>query len=841
MAAHYLSVLALLAFLAPAALAAPGDDGAPAKQVLGAGQLSENLIKADAWRPYEQGFERADGAFLCENGPDASVRRGAAQSVVLDQTTPLPIVARAWSRAEGVGGSADTSYSLYLDLTYTDGTPLWGQTADFRTGTHDWERGEVVVLPEKPVRSVSVYVLLRGHAGRAWFRDVELRQARPDAGAVMFDGLAVVPRGPAVEGFQVRDVAAGGDFVHIRHGALGLRLDAQQAGAFTDVTLTDTTGGDRAVTLLYCVPVAPEGLRWLEDARRSEPVEPGREYMRFSRFAAGANGRLSKYPFAAVAGPGGGTALGIDLAYPAFYRVGYNAASGELFLAYDLGLTPERPSARLRLCRFGFEPRWGFRAALERYYSLLPDEFRCRTPEQGLWMPFAPISKVEGWQDFGFKFKEGDGETAWDDAHGILTFRYTEPMTWWMPMAKDAPRTLDGALAVARRMAADEKGDRRARALLTSGFHDESGHFVARLLSTPWNDGAVWSMNSMPGIQGEYTDFNLKWSAAVRERLYGPSRKGDLDGEYVDSSEGYVTDQLDFRRDHFAAADTPLTFSPRTHRPAIFRGLVAFEYVRAIARDVHAMDRLMMANGTPGGLPWLAPMLDVCGTETDWDPGGTLAPHDRPRDALPPLALPRQAILLPDEHGLRQAFAGEGGEVHEAQPRLRHVPRILQPQRQPGRLLHPARTLQPRPAALPQVRAALQGGGRGRLGARHERGEQRPARLRRALRGAAGPLPSHRLQRQPRAPYGRAEAGPVSGRRRRDRDAGACPPRHAPLARRPHERYPRRRGRRRHRTEVTEAAASQSNTWSRLSITLRNASAYMPISSRPFGGFTSKT
>ncbi len=230
MAAHYLSVLALLAFLAPAALAAPGDDGVPAKQVLGAGQLSENLIKADAWRPYEQGFERADGAFLCENGPDASVRRGAAQSVVLDQTTPLPIVARAWSRAEGVGGSADTSYSLYLDLTYTDGTPLWGQTADFRTGTHDWERGEVVVLPEKPVRSVSVYVLLRGHAGRAWFRDVELRQARPDAGAVMFDGLAVVPRGPAVEGFQVRDVAAGGDFVHIRHGALGLRLDARAGG-----------------------------------------------------------------------------------------------------------------------------------------------------------------------------------------------------------------------------------------------------------------------------------------------------------------------------------------------------------------------------------------------------------------------------------------------------------------------------------------------------------------------------------------------------------------------------------------------------------------------------------
>ena len=54
-------------------------------------------------------------------------------------------------------------------------------------------------------------------------------------------------------------------------------------------------------------------------------------------------------------------------------------------------------------------------------------------------MPFAKISQVKGWEDFGFQFKEGNDETAWDDAHGILTFRYTEPMTWWMPMPKPCP------------------------------------------------------------------------------------------------------------------------------------------------------------------------------------------------------------------------------------------------------------------------------------------------------------------------------------------------------------------------------------------------------------------
>ena len=184
-------------------------------------------------------------------------------------------------------------------------------------------------------------------------------------------------------------------------------------------------------------------------------------------------------------------------------------------------------------------------------------------------MPFAKISAVEGWEDFGFKFKEGNNETGWDDEHGIITFRYTEPMTWWMRMATDVPRTLDAALAEAKRRA--EKGDRQAQALLNSGYHNEAGQFPARLLDTPWCNGAVWSMNSMPAIQGEATDFKNKWNPSLETRLYGAEAAGKLDGEYVDSSEGYVTDELDFRRDHFAAAETPLAFSPESHKPAVFR------------------------------------------------------------------------------------------------------------------------------------------------------------------------------------------------------------------------------------------------------------------------------
>ena len=660
-------------------------DGTVVKKVLDARDAGENLLKVDAWRPFGQGFSPQDGMFTCDNAGDSKVQRGVSQTITLNQAKPEPIVATAWSKAQNVGGSRDSDYALYVDLVYQDGSPLWGQVDAFNAGSHDWEKAQVTIFPEKPIKSVTLNLLLRNHTGAALFRDAELRLIKTPAGAYLFDGVAVSPQARPKEGFQVRDVGAGSAFVGIENSALNLKLERKTTksrnATFFDVILSDTSGRDREVTLVYAVPIPAQQCRWFQDPRQTKEVEQGREYLNAGRFAAGSNGRLSRYPFAAVANAKEAVALGIDMAQPAFYRVGYNAGTEELFLAYDLGLAPEKPAAHLRFCKFSWRGRPAlvsekkeeqgqdalatneFRAALAQYYALFPESFHRRLADQGLWMPFAKISAVKGWEDFGFRFKEGDNETAWDDAHGIITFRYTEPMTWWMRMPKDMPRTIEAALSEAQRLATERK-DRQAMALLTSGYHDEQGRYCARLLDTPWCDGAVWSINSMPQIAGDVTDFQNKWGPSVREKLYGKRSMGvppmsstgilpvnapdtdphgrdahathgqdaratataGLDGEYIDSSEGYVTNELDFRRDHFATAQTPLTFSLKDHKPAVFRGLIVFEYIQAMARDVHGMNKFMMANSTPINLCWLAPLLDVMGTETDWNPGGTWRP-----------------------------------------------------------------------------------------------------------------------------------------------------------------------------------------------------------------------
>jgi len=275
-------------------------DGSVSKTVLHADQAGENVLKPTAWRALEEGYRREGSVFTCDNGANARARRGVKQRVVLNQQRAQPIVASAWSKAEGVTGTIDADYALYLDFVFVDGTELWGQVAGFRTGTHDWQREEVFLFPEKPIKSVDINLLLRAHAGKALFREPVLRPLSSQSSSALFDGVPVVTRGPAAEGFQVRDVAAGSDFVRIAREAVGLRLDVsqtQQEGAtFFDVSVRDTTGKDRAVTLLYAIPVPPAGVRWLDDPRRSSAVEAGREYVHAASFRAGANGRLSTYP-----------------------------------------------------------------------------------------------------------------------------------------------------------------------------------------------------------------------------------------------------------------------------------------------------------------------------------------------------------------------------------------------------------------------------------------------------------------------------------------------------------------------------------------------------------------
>ncbi|MBQ9128348.1 MAG: hypothetical protein IJY15_11390, partial [Thermoguttaceae bacterium] len=661
-----------------------------------------NLDKLDAMQvvepvgvhPYNEGFVETDGVYVCDAGDATDKAFGVARRYVLNQETAAPIVATGWSRAENVGGSVGADYSLYIDLEYADGQMLWGQTAPFATGDSDWTQERVAIFPEKPIKSLTFYGLFRNRSGKASFRDLELREMKLSNAFYLFDGVPVerdaqtgaTLRGPYPKigdsSVLLRDVAKNGDFLRV--GNNGGEVDGVRVArrfdkyGFETFVLENLAPVDRALTFVYSISVPdfqyePSTEKtppfvWLDDPRRSRPIVGDGEFIAARSVPEIGGGRLSHYPIGGVLAPGrlGGPTsetnaigLGVDPNYPAFYRIAFNAASRELYIAFDVALTPEKPTAELRFKLltaradiFARNSRYnpeGFRALLDSYREAYPEAFVVRAPNQGNWQPFAPISKVPNQEDFGFQFKEGNDEVAYDDSIGVTTFRYTEPMTWWQSLPKETPKTVDAALELAKKLAAD--GNAAAQTLLTSGHRDRDGRFCAIFLDTPWCDGAVWSLNDAPGLvklakEGKLGDakvpslggFETKWNEKIADDLYGPalppssvslprtpeqfaaaqSRPG-LDGEYIDSSEGYVTALLDFDRSHFAGMRTPLVFDAKTKRPAIYRGLIAFEYVEKIAKDVHARGRLAMANSTPGQFFWLVPQLDVVGTETNWN------------------------------------------------------------------------------------------------------------------------------------------------------------------------------------------------------------------------------
>jgi hypothetical protein len=616
---------------------------------------------------------------------------GASQTVVLNRTNAVPLVVRGWSKAQEVSGSPDSGYSLYVDILYQDGTPLWGQTANFRTGTHDWQQRELLILPEKAVKSLTLHCILRGHSGTAWFDDVSVEEITGSSGAVLFEDLPVEvlsptarePRGRnttveklltgdklgltfrsgkvqslriggtelvggAPSGFLARDVAAASDifgFDGLQGDCPDLKLSLRTEYQVTTNCIrfrghvSDTSRRDRAVTLYFSIPVDALGWQWGDDIRRERAIDGTAALRNNVAVGCGATGTMSLYPLAAIHNQKQGLALGLDMAQAGQWRLCYNAGTKQFLAAWDFALVPDASqfpsSAEFSFVLFRFNPQWGFRAAFQRFTEIFPEHFRVRTRDQGIWMPFTDVSTVQGWEDFGFKYHEGNNNVPWDDAHGILSFRYTEPMTWWMPMPTNVPRSTTEALRIRDELAAkpDKSAARMAQVTKAATMWDEQSEPALSFRDTPWCNGTVWSLNPNPALPAgndasgsPYNAATVHWNPSLKEELYGAKAKGRQDGEYLDSIEGYVTTDLNFRREHFRYSSVPLTFTTDTRQPVLWKGLAVYEFTRWLSADVHGLGKLMFANGVPYRLSFLCPWLDVLGTETDWLRNGKYSP-----------------------------------------------------------------------------------------------------------------------------------------------------------------------------------------------------------------------
>ncbi len=633
---------------------------------------------------------RGGRCLVCENS-GRTQQRGAVAHLTLNQRSAIPLYVEGWSKAENVSGGSNADYSIYVDCIYDDGTPLWGTNAPFSTGTHGWQKVSFFVTPARPIKSLSLYLLFRSHSGKAWFDDIRLTQLTssgapsfdgvpalrpggaplrtpPEAAISSGDGFVLgldksgsasilsangrpVRFTGAPSGFFARDAAARSAFhsfrgttspgkagrgvLSMRSASLGLELDVTVEGTESALevagTLSDPMRRDRSVSLYFGLPVGGKKWVWWDDATsRRNAAEEG-EFRNVVPVGAGENGTMSRYPLCALsdANSGIGLSIAVPMDCPRLYRLAYDADRGILYIVYDFGLCHDVEAfpgkASFRFIIYSFEPGWGFRGALKKYCDLYPQFFAKRVKDEGLWMAFLKISSIENLEDFGFVFKEGNNETKFDDEHGILTFRYTEPQTYWQKMPKEVDRTYQGCVDFLKRSAAE--GNRSALATVSSGIFDERGNYRLTVENAPWCDGCVFALNPSPRLKGELTKGKLNYDPSEADRQYVESSEQGLDGEYLDSLEGWST-LCNFRREHFASAGIPLTFDTLTKKPCILNAFSIYEFASYISEDVHKRGELMMANSVPLRFGFLCHLFDTCGIEINWKRRGTFQPEE---------------------------------------------------------------------------------------------------------------------------------------------------------------------------------------------------------------------
>ncbi len=443
-----------------------------------------------------------------------------------------------------------------------------------------------------------------------------------------------------------------------------------------------TSEKERAITLTFELPLGPEAAStWWDDIDRSRPVSGDGVLENVLKTPAGATGTHSPYPLACVSGSSA-VAMGIPLDRPVIHRFSYSSSSGRLGVSFDFALTAaaRRFSSRASFdfVIFPVDPTWGFRSALERYYAIFPEAFERCVPRIGGWVAFGNLKSVPGFSDYGFRFHWGPNPSslAFDGAHGIYTFLYSDSARYFSdlgsfdrkPDRQEAARVfhelIDSAdprgivlgrpeSATGRRrfegleeeMGAEKAGSWLRKALSAvriSATTDAAGEFnVGFILNKKeWGPENWWTgrlfCNLDPALPGGYGEFlleDLLGRSLPSASAVGASYEGvALDNYFVDGN------TLDFRPEHIAASEIPLTFSHENLRPVVPGDFSMYLWTRELSKRLRAQGGWVMANAVSIPYPFAASLLDIHGYEVnlmDLAPLARALAHHKPVVSLP--------------------------------------------------------------------------------------------------------------------------------------------------------------------------------------------------------------
>lgn len=471
------------------------------------------------------------------------------------------------------------------------------------------------------------------------------------------DGRVPVDRGAG--GLSIKDPVSGltaattGSVRATSGGGLRQRTIVPSLSARVDVTydpgpdgtihvrgaITDLRGSDRVLDTVFGLPLAPSGV-WDKDLVDPQPFT-----------ATSTVASQTGLPLAAVRGTDSEYALAyaIDPGDASRFEIGVQpgAASSSFFLRQKWGLSPAASGALHSRAPFGFtidlgvRREWGFRSALQRYYDRSPDLFanpaakRCRDRDgnvdreaaYGTWQ-YLPRSLYARPQSLAYHMSgiQKDGATTvpqlaanedWkgDNANCVGTLPYTIPAQSEITNLDTLPADYDEAIAAfdswrhapmpfgsangpnSYRSDAEQK-----RLIDNGGLYTPDGKYVTNIRNTDWSGNSV-TFPTDPNPQLFAHDSRIT-SAKYLLDYYVPLMLADrrVDGIFSDSLFGWGR-YMDYRKDHYAAARIPLTYSEKTDAwgtafvPGLYNDFSQLEYLRELRRRLHDRGKILMTNG----------------------------------------------------------------------------------------------------------------------------------------------------------------------------------------------------------------------------------------------------
>ena len=327
---------------------------------------------------------------------------------------------------------------------------------------------------------------------------------------------------------------------------------------------------------------------------------------------------IDKLLVAGISSDKAGVGIGVKPGSVFSFRLSFSGATSMLMVSMEFSLSPLNripSSAWFEFAIFKLDKARAaepVRSALDKYCrKVYPEIYTQRVIlDQGLWMPFAKISPIEGWEDFGFKFYEGSSGLAFNTKNGIRNYPYIEPSVLHHDFYDEDPTEMLKKLKVC--------DTTRCKASYSSYATASDGSLRYRKEVSSWNNGTIMPVNGNPNIPGEINAGNYMLSK-VDDNYKAETNESKIDGVYVDSIENNGN-TLDYRSENFKYLGATPGYD-NDHTPVTPFGAWTYDFMSSLAQKVRkerGPETTIMGNSAYVYMPHLSPFIDVPGTETTW-------------------------------------------------------------------------------------------------------------------------------------------------------------------------------------------------------------------------------